>query len=148
MKTILIYIVLISTAACGQSANHSDAGTIPFSGTWTRQFSPAPGAVHTATYEISSDDIHYTLVGSVGNADYHIQLDKVVSEENRMIGHTDEGTHYVLFLRDVPADTIDCTGLCMRLYKQEVESVEDGATIAAPADDTTENHGWNLYTFL
>ena len=111
---------------------------IPFTGTWQRQFEAGPGNLHTVDYLIYQDSIRYTLAGPVGQADYIMQRDTFLLENNRYIGHTNANQHYLIFVKNENNDSI-------ALYKQEVVDIAEGMTIEVPADTTTANHGWNTY---
>lgn len=143
---IVIFGLSLMTTGCARQAAepiatrqlNADGDEITFVGTWSRAFEPAPGSPHTATYIIEPDSIRYMLEGDVGNADYVMLRDAFVGNDNRYVGHTDDGLYYVLFVRD--ADDAGIT-----LYKQEVDSLSDGLNLDIPPKDTTENHGWNRY---
>lgn len=111
---------------------------IPFLGTWTHEFDVPPGLPHLATYVVTPDRIHYTLAGSVGNADYAMTRDAFSASDNRFVGHTKDGEFYVLFAREVSDRN-------MTVYKQKVDSVTAAMELAVPPADTTESHGWNTY---
>ncbi|MEM1220723.1 MAG: hypothetical protein AAGH79_17515 [Bacteroidota bacterium] len=111
---------------------------IPFPGEWSRQFEAGPGSWHTATYQVYEDSIRYLLTGPVGNADYVMLRDTFLPENNRFIGHTSEGQHYLILVKDSTADSIS-------LYKQKIDEMEEGLAIEVPDAATTENHGWNTY---
>lgn len=144
MKAIITSI--LATALVFVSCNNDDdtpteqnsRDEITFTGTWERQFEPVPGSTHTADYFIYQDSIRYTLTGNLGNADYVMKRDTFLMENNRFVGHTDENQYYLIFVKNLTDDSLT-------LYKQEVENIEEGLSIGVPADDTTENHGWNSY---
>lgn len=111
---------------------------ISFTGNWTRQFEAGSGNLHTVLYAIHQDSMRYTLSGPVGNADYVMLRDTFILEDNRFIGHTPEGQHYLIFVKNISSDSIT-------IYKQEIANVDEGLSIAVPDDNTTANHGWNIY---
>lgn len=142
MKTIITAILpmIFLFIACNDNDDEIIAPQkqeISFTGIWGRQFEPMPGNLHTADYKIYQDSIRYTLTGALGQADYVMLKDTFLLENNRFIGHTDT-KHYLLFATHVNNDSIT-------LYKQEVNSVEHGLSIDLPAEDDTNNHGWNTY---
>lgn len=112
--------------------------TIPFTGTWERQFEAGPGNLHTANYFIYQDSIRYTLAGSIGNADYLMQRDTFLLENHRFIGHTNSNQYYLMFAKNLTNDSIT-------IYKQEINSLNEGLNINIPSDTTTQNHGWGTY---
>lgn len=111
---------------------------IHFEGIWKRTFEAGPGNLHTANYLVYQDNIRYTLSGQVGNANYLMERDTFLLKNNRFIGHTNDNTYYLVFVKNVLGDSLT-------LYKQEVTDVNDGMTIDVPSDTTTLNHGWNNY---
>lgn len=142
MKKILVSIVLASLifTACSNDddSTTNEKAEIPFTGTWERQFEAGPGNQQTASYFVYQDSIRYTLVGAVGNADYLMERDTFLIDNNRFIGHTDDAKYYLIFVKNENSDSIT-------LYKQEVESITEGLSTEVPDDDTTEGHGWNTY---
>lgn len=111
---------------------------IPFTGKWTRTFDVGPDNLHTAQYFIYQDSIRYTLVGSVGNADYLMERDTFILEEQRFIGHTNSNQYYVLFAKDLSADSI-------MIYKVFVSNFSAAMSFAVPSDTSTQNYGWNTF---
>lgn len=132
--------IVLALTACDEPQTEGDEldETIPFVGEWSRDFTAGPGNIHTATYLVEPDEIRYTLTGPIGNADYVMIRDAFDGSDNRFVGHTDEDKYYLVFVRDITEDSIT-------LYKQEVESLDEGLDTAIPANDTTLNHGWNTY---
>lgn len=142
MKNIIFYffIPFVILSACDKEEDkvNSLIEQIPFVGTWSWQFEAGPGNLHTATYHIYQDSIRYKLVGNVGNADYVLQRDTFLKENNRFVGHTDQDIYYLIFAKNITQDSIT-------LYKQVVTSLSEGLTLDVPANNTTANHGWNVY---
>lgn len=148
MRTLLLAVVVtLFITACEkedttETSDPQDQDiqleAIPFTGNWQRQFEAGPGNLHTVNYAIYQDSIHYTLSGNIGNADYVMQRDTFLLDNNRFIGHTNSNQYYLLFVKHVSNDSI-------ALYKQEVADVPDGMSITVPSDTTTANHGWNTY---
>lgn len=140
----LFFILLLS---CSMSCDDDESipepmieqENIPFQGNWVRQFEAGPGNVHDVLYAVYQDSIRYTLSGPVGNANYVMLRDTFVLENNRYIGHTPDDQYYVLFVKDINSDNIT-------LYKQPISSVEEGMTVEVPDAETTEHHGWSVYT--
>lgn len=144
MKVVItsILAVVLVFISCNNDDNtpieKKSRDQITFTGTWERQFEPVPGNTHTADYFIYQDSIRYTLTGNVGNANYVMKRDTFLMKNNRFIGHTNENKYYLIFVKNI-------TDNSLMLYKQEVESINEGLSIDVPADDTTENHSWNTY---
>lgn len=139
-----IAISMIGFTGCKKDVIEQEATTpspvasIPFTGTWERQFNAGPGNPHTATYKIYQDSIRYTLTGAVGTANYVIHKDNYLTLNNRFVGHTPDNQYYLIFVKEHPGDSIT-------LYKQTVANATEGLNISVPADTTTQNHGWNTY---
>ena len=113
------------------------AATVPFTGHWARQFSAA-GLLHDASYTIHQDSIRYKLSGGIGNANYLILKDTFLLKDQRYIGHTPDGQHYLIFVKNHNADSLI-------LYKQKVSTISEGLKLGIPPDHTTANHGWNVF---
>lgn len=112
--------------------------SIPFEGIWTRQFEAGPGNLHDVKYSIYQDSIRYLLSGPIGNANYLMHRDTFLLEDNRYIGHTPESKYYLIFVKNISSDSIT-------IYKQTLESIEEGLTTEIPPANTTANHGWNTF---
>tara|TARA_B100000809_G_scaffold262125_1_gene312401 strand:+ start:200 stop:649 length:450 start_codon:yes stop_codon:yes gene_type:complete len=111
---------------------------IPYAGIWERQFEAGIGNLHTVNYYIYQDSTRYVLTGAIGNANYLMQRDTFLLDDNRFIGHTNSGQYYLMFVKNVSNDSIT-------LYKQEINDLEEGMSINMPNDTTTQNHGWSTY---
>lgn len=123
----------VTTASLAQGTD-----PLALSGSWTRSFSPRADAEQTATYDFSPTQVHYTLTGPLTSADYVVHKDWYNEAQGRIVGHSDDGTLYVLLLRDVSESNLT-------LYKQTVDSLNAGIELQIPPADTQENHGWNVY---
>jgi hypothetical protein len=139
---VLISIGLITISSCKkdeiQSPSPIPKASIPFTGIWERSFNAGPGNPHIATYSIYQDSIRYVLDGSIGQANYVLQRDTFILNENRFIGHTDANLYYLIFVKNITSDSLS-------LYKQLVTSVNNGMHMNIPSDTTTQNHGWSTY---
>ncbi|MEM8928499.1 MAG: hypothetical protein AAGC45_09860 [Bacteroidota bacterium] len=146
MKNVLPIpaLILIGTFLTVSCSNEEDSepimglDPISFEGTWNRQFEAGPGNWHNVSYKVYQDSIRYTLSGSVGQANYVLLRDTFMLQDQRYIGHTPQGTHYLIFVKDATDQSIT-------LYKQPIENISEGMTLAVPPADTQENHGWNTY---
>ncbi len=141
--TLFLAVILFSTSCKKEEIKpvvgpQTQRDEISFTGTWQRQFEAGSGNLHTVDYLIYQDSIRYTLAGPVGQANYLMQRDTFLLENNRFIGHTSSNQHYFIFVKYENTDSIT-------LYKQEVADVTKGMTIDVPDDTTTANHGWGAY---
>ncbi|MGI9525509.1 MAG: hypothetical protein ACR2MS_00200 [Weeksellaceae bacterium] len=142
VSTYLLSIIVLT------GCNHDDSiepspepiikAEIPFTGTWERQFEAGPGNLYTVNYYIYQDSIRYKLGGPIGNADYLMQRDTFLIENNRFIGHTNADKYYLMFTKNVSNNAIT-------IYKQEIGDLIEGLSIDMPSDTTTQNHGWNTF---
>lgn len=142
MKRLAIFFALAVLWACGSDpanpAVMADAAVadLPL-GTWTRQFEAGRGNVHTVSYTIESDRMHYLLEGSVGMADYVLLREDFDPLLQRFVGRTEDNRFYAVFFN--PNDD------GMLIYKEEVADLAAGRDLPIPPPDTTANHGWNLF---
>ncbi len=140
MKKIIILTLLWAvTIGCSEEeVTPVDDTPISFTGNWSRQFEAGEGNWHTVTYSIYQDSIRYKLSGLIGNANYVLHRDRFQAEDNRFIGHTSANQYYLIFAKNITTDSI-------AIYKQQINSIDEGLTIAVPNANSTENHGWNTY---
>ena len=136
---ILLSVFMLSLLTnCNRDEQDTpSAATISFTGQWTRQFSVA-GLLHNVSYTIHQDSIRYKLSGGIGNANYLILKDTFLLKDQRYIGHTPDGQHYLIFVKNHNADSLI-------LYKQKVSTISEGLKLGIPPDHTTANHGWNVF---
>lgn len=142
IRNFLLLISLLFILSCDKESDPIlppyEPIAIPFEGTWTRQFEAGPGNLHDVQYSIYQDSIRYQLSGPIGNADYVLHRDSFSLENNRFIGHTTDDQYYLLFAKNVTTDSIT-------VYKQTVETLEEGLILPVPSASTTANHGWNIF---
>lgn len=141
--TVLCACNKTPTKAAGKAAPEVPtvrAGTdpLPFVGRWTRTFKAGADAEQKATYNISPTQIHYSLTGPLTSADYVVHKDWYSKDQGRIVGHGDDGTHYVILIRDISDSKLT-------LYKQPVDDIAAGKRLPIPAVNTQEHHGWNTY---
>jgi len=144
MKNIfaLSLLGLVVFTACKKEKTElipTPKASIPFTGIWERSFQAGPGNTQTVTYSIYQDSIKYVLDGPIGQANYVLHRDTFLLEDNRFIGHTNANSYYLIFVKNITADSI-------HLYKELVTSVSNGMAIDIPNDTTTQNHGWGTYS--
>lgn len=140
-KNILMILAVLLVISCDKDDDNIpeiEQEAISFNGVWSREFEAGEGNFHVAAYLVYQDSIRYTLAGSLGNANYVINRDTFLLENNRYIGHSITNQHYLIFVKNANQDSIT-------LYKQEVIDMAEGLIIDVPADDTVANHGWNTY---
>lgn len=141
MKGYGIYMVMVilSLMACSKEEDLSEnKAKIPFDGHWQRMFEAGAGNPHIVDYIIYQDSIHYSIAGTFGNASYTMVRDTFIVDDNRFIGHTNEGEIYLVFVKDATDQEIT-------LYKEKLENMDDGLNSDVPPSNTTANHGWNTY---
>lgn len=125
------------SAQSGKVKNKGDRFA-PFYGKWSRDFTIMMGFKHKARYQISTNRIHYKLNGSLGNAEYTIMRDRFLAKNNRFVGHTKEGTYFVIFFKITAEKDL-------MLYKREVHNLAEGLKAKVPSASDSENRGWNTY---
>jgi len=141
-RFFLITLIIINIISCKKEVielTNPDKDIPEFVGNWSRVYDIL-GSDFTATYEIDTNLIHYTNKGNgPGNADYVIYFDSYDEVDKRWIGHTDKNKYYLLFFKNITAESIS-------IYKQKVNNPNDAQSIAIPADDDDKNYGWNTYS--
>jgi hypothetical protein len=140
-KTALLILAIILASSREKEGDISPAfekENIPFEGVWARQFEAGPGNLHDVKYAVYQDSIRYRLTGPIGNADYVMLRDTFLPEDNRYVGHTPDYQYYLLFAKGISVESVT-------IYKQKVESMEEGLTTPVPDANTTANHGWSTY---
>lgn len=112
--------------------------SISFKGKWGRRFYAGPANPHDVTYQIYEDSIRYTLTGNIGQANYKMVRDTFITTNNRWIGHTNAGTYYLIFVKNITPDSIT-------IFKRESPNIQEALNAAVPPPTTTMNHGWNIF---
>jgi len=93
-----------------------------------------------------TDSIGYSMIGPVYSTNY-MMIQKEYSEENgqkRWIGVgkggsiPKDGKFFVLFFKDIESSSVV-------VYKKEFDTEAAARQFAQPADDDTQDYGWNTY---
>lgn len=122
-----------------QQAEQLQQDTLPLLGVyrWTFQLGPFE---QISTHTFASQYIDYNMRGKVHSTDYRMQKLSYDAEQNKWIGITAEGVVYALFFKDLNADSVT-------IYKHKCKKgMSEAMALKRPADDTTDDHGWNIYT--
>ncbi len=111
----------------------------PLNGTfhWTFFLGPVK---QVSTHTFTPTHIDYQMRGKIYSTDYRMQQLSYDDTIKKWIGKTSEGIFYAIFFKDISANKIT-------LYKRKCkQGLAEAIALQRPADDTTADHGWNVYT--
>lgn len=136
MKKYLYLLAVLAIITSCASRNELPAKLM---GGWQRDFYPAPGKRHVVEYAFYKDSVHYHLAGDLVNAQYTLLKDAFIQNGNRFVGHDGNGDFYVIFVEPATDSIL--------LYKEKVNSIEEGLKYKKPGLEFKGNHsqGWNSY---
>ncbi len=111
-----------------------------YTGTYLWKFN-IMGTEQTSSHTFFADSIQYEMKGEVYTVNYTMNKISYDKLQGKWIGETDDKTVYVLFLKDKTDSTVT-------LYKHKCASngLQEAIAFDIPADDVTDDHGWNIYT--
>ncbi len=149
------FLLLVSSATSSckkddpQPDNNPPAGgvKIPLSGHYVWKFEiPNVGAQesHLVFY---TDSVQYVMTGPAYSTNYIMYTESYMEngDEKRWIGTgkggsiSKDGVYFIMFFKDITDSTVT-------IYKHECKDGKaEAESFAYPADDATEDHGWNVY---
>lgn len=118
---------------------HLKQDAFPLTGTfrWTFYLGPFE---QVSTHLFTTKYIDYQMRGKIHSTDYRMQQLSYDTEQKKWIGKTTDGIVYAIFFKDITANQLT-------IYKRKCEQgLEEAIALQRPADDTTADHGWNVYT--
>lgn len=111
----------------------------PLGGTYYWSFQ-LMGGKQLSTHIFYSDSIVYSMKGKVYSTDYTMRKLSYEAATNKWIGEDEDRIVYVLFFRDKTDSTVN-------IYKRKCsdKGLQEAINFDVPADNATEDHGWNIY---
>lgn len=93
-----------------------------------------------STHNFHEDYIDYRMRGKIYSTDYKMEKLSYDRKNRKWIGLSDDGTVFVIFFKQLGENHIT-------LYKRKCRNgLQEAINLNVPADDATDDHGWNQYT--
>ena len=120
-------------------ADQLPSDKFPLSGPYHWSFQ-LMGGKQLSTHTFYPDSIVYSMKGKVYSTDYTMHKLSYEAATNKWIGEDEDRIVYVLFFRNKTDSTIN-------IYKRKCKDkgLQEAINFGVPADDATEDHGWNTY---
>lgn len=138
-------MLITSFASCSKDEKQpiSEVKTqLPFSGKYVWKFTIPNMGEQVSEHTFFADSIQYSMVGNAYTNAYTQVLVSYNAEEKRCItqgkGGGKDSVYFLMFFKDVTASAIT-------IYKKECKNREEAETLAVPNDNTSADHGWNVY---
>jgi len=157
MKTIYLSLtatLLLLTPSCSSDDNitiveetkEPTKVTLPLSGKYQWGFEIPGMGEQVSIHDFKDGKIEYIMSGSAYSNSYDMIPESYNATEKRIVAvgkggegtYNKDGVYFVMFFKDLTDNTVS-------LYKKECTSKEEAYSFAVPADNNTENHGWNIY---
>lgn len=113
--------------------------TFPLTGSYRWTFFLGP-VEQLSTHTFAPNHIDYQMQGKIHSTKYRMQQLSYDHSQNKWIGQTPDGTVYTLFFKNIESDKLT-------IYKRKcTKGLSEATALPRPSDDTTADHGWNVYT--
>lgn len=147
----VVFVIAFLSMACKSDDDatvvEEEGIELPVSGTYSWSFEIPNMGTQVSTHIFTNESITYKMEGSAYSNEYRMIPEFYDATEKRLIAVGEGGTapqikdgvYFVVFFKEITDTTV-------KIYKRECENKEEAYSFAYPSDDTTEDHGWNVYT--